>query len=246
MLLVTAAFSPPAGTGRTSAWVGGSLVGAVVLVLGFGSGVGTVVTRGHTAYQASGPVAQPGPGGVGVAVQPLAGDGRSAEVHGHPSGNEMAMPAVLPTAPTTRPTAASVSGPSPTAAAAAAVAAPTCAARQPMLTAMMAPLVDHLDKAHFETGPGQQVADLLSLDQYVKTHTALLESVLSPLLDVVMAVPQGLAPLVGHLDRAHLEASPGQQAADVLAVDQYVRTHTALVGDVAAPALAAIQGGPSC
>jgi hypothetical protein len=110
---------------------------------------------------------------------------------------------------------------------------------------MLAPLVTHLDKAHLETSPGQQVSDLLSVDQYVKTHTVLLESILSPLLDVVMALPDGLMPLVTHLDKAHLETSPGQQAADLLSVDQYVKTHTVLAEAMLAPALGAAMG-PGC
>jgi hypothetical protein len=52
-------------------------------------------------------------------------------------------------------------------------------------------------------------------------------------------------PLVTHLDKAHLETSPGQQAADLLSVDQYVKTHTVLAEAIVAPALGAAMG-PGC
>ncbi|MDT7798952.1 MAG: hypothetical protein QOI78_2385, partial [Actinomycetota bacterium] len=50
-------------------------------------------------------------------------------------------------------------------------------------TDTLAPIVAHIKSAHLETSLGQQVTDLLNLDQYIKTHTVWLESVLTPLLD---------------------------------------------------------------
>ena len=38
----------------------------------------------------------------------------------------------------------------------------------------------HLKAAHLETGPGQQAADALNLDQYVETHTVMVEDMLAP------------------------------------------------------------------
>jgi len=35
--------------------------------------------------------------------------------------------------------------------------------------------------AHLEASPGQQVADIADLDQYVKTHTVMVENMLAPL-----------------------------------------------------------------
>jgi len=42
------------------------------------------------------------------------------------------------------------------------------------------PFVMHFDHAHLEESPGQQVSDLSNTDQYVKTHTVLVESMMAP------------------------------------------------------------------
>ncbi|MGH3915083.1 MAG: hypothetical protein ACRDTC_17000 [Pseudonocardiaceae bacterium] len=41
----------------------------------------------------------------------------------------------------------------------------------------------HIQFAHLQTSPGQQVTDLLSLDQYVKTHTVLVGDMVKPHTD---------------------------------------------------------------
>jgi hypothetical protein len=46
----------------------------------------------------------------------------------------------------------------------------------------LAPIWAHIQSAHLETSLGQQVTDLLNFDQYLKTHTVWLESVLTPLV----------------------------------------------------------------
>ncbi|MGH3941298.1 MAG: cupredoxin domain-containing protein [Pseudonocardiaceae bacterium] len=98
-------------------------------------------------------------------------------------------------------------------------------------------LMRHIEAAHLQTSPGQQVKDLASVDQYVKTHTILLNDMFKPAFDG--AVSDGLAKSLNalrtHLEVAHLQTSPGQQAADLLALDQYVKTHTVLAQDTVAP-----------
>jgi hypothetical protein len=42
--------------------------------------------------------------------------------------------------------------------------------------------MQHLYAAHLETSVGQQVTDALALDQYVKTHTVLVENMIKPLI----------------------------------------------------------------
>lgn len=95
----------------------------------------------------------------------------------------------------------------------------------------------HIQFAHLQTAPGQQAADLLSLDQYIKTHTVLAQNMAQPIFDGVVtdASAKSLDLLMAHIQNAHLQESPGQQAADILSLDQYVKTHTVLIGDMVAP-----------
>ena len=53
-------------------------------------------------------------------------------------------------------------------------------------------------------------------------------------------------PFVVHFDKAHLETSPGQQAAQATDVDQYTKTHTVLFEDMLAPATNTLTGSGSC
>jgi amicyanin len=101
----------------------------------------------------------------------------------------------------------------------------------------LAPFIAHLKAAHLEESPGQQVNDALNLDQYIKTHTVLIENMLTPVLngDADQSVKDVLAPLLAHLKAAHLDESLGQQVSDLLNVDQYVKTHTVLVESMLEP-----------
>jgi len=92
--------------------------------------------------------------------------------------------------------------------------------------------MQHFYAAHLETSPGQQVADALDVDQYTKTHTVLVENMLKPLLG---GATSALDAFLQHVYAAHLEASPGQQVADALDVDQYVKTHTVMVENMIKP-----------
>ena len=94
------------------------------------------------------------------------------------------------------------------------------------------PLIDHVNSAHLERSPLQQVDDLLHVDSYVLAHTVLAESLLAPVMPTVDAV---LDPLVQHVETAHLERSPLQQARDLVDVDDYVLAHTVLVESLLKP-----------
>jgi len=100
------------------------------------------------------------------------------------------------------------------------------------LSAAVDAFMQHFYAAHLETSPGQQVADALSLDQYTLTHTVLVENMVKPLMGGSTAA---LDVFMAHVHAAHLETSPGQQAADALAVDQYALTHTVMIADMLAP-----------
>jgi amicyanin len=105
--------------------------------------------------------------------------------------------------------------------------------------AVLQPIIDHVKSAHLETSPGQQVQDILNLDQYVKTHTVWLETVLAPAFDgsADKVVTDTLAPIIAHIKSAHLETSLGQQVTDLLNLDQYIKTHTVWLETVLTPLL---------
>jgi plastocyanin len=97
-------------------------------------------------------------------------------------------------------------------------------------------LIQHIDTAHLGESPGQQVQDLTNLNQYVLSHTTLVANILTPLLGgTVNAATSTLGMLIQHIDTAHLGESPGQQVSDLLNLDQYVLSHTTLVGNLLAP-----------
>jgi hypothetical protein len=111
-----------------------------------------------------------------------------------------------------------------------------------LVESALTPFLVHLDKAHLEESPGQQADQALDVDQYVATHTVLVEQMLQPVVSSVLAALEGLPPFWTHVEKAHLEESPGQQADQALDVDQYVKTHTVLVEDMLTPTFAAVDG----
>jgi plastocyanin len=111
------------------------------------------------------------------------------------------------------------------------------------LSQVLLPLLQHIDAAHLGESPGQQVQDILNLNQYVLTHTTLVENMLVPLWNSANTILTGLlVPLLQHLDAAHLGESPGQQVSDLLNLDQYVLTHTTLVENMIAPTEGVLTG----
>ena len=104
---------------------------------------------------------------------------------------------------------------------------------------VLEPIIAHIKAAHLETSPGQQVQDILNLDQYIKTHTVWLESVLAPVTDGAAnkVLADTLAPIIAHIKSAHLETSLGQQVSDLLNLDQYIKTHTVWLESVLTPLL---------
>ena len=147
------------------------------------------------------------------------------------------MKGAVTVAPAAAPTTTAMPGhgteePTTTAPPAAEPTTPTTAApAAPVGDGVLGPFWIHFQAAHLETSPGQQAADALSLDQYVLTHTVMVENMLAPLFG--SGGPVGA--FWAHFQAAHLETSPGQQAADALSLDQYVKTHTVLIENMLAP-----------
>ncbi|GAB3160019.1 cupredoxin family copper-binding protein [Amycolatopsis stemonae] len=136
--------------------------------------------------------------------------------------------------PTSAPTSAPTSGPTHSMPMPSTPAGGSCVPK-----AVLQPIIDHIKSAHLETSPGQQVQDILNLDQYIKTHTVWLETVLAPALDgsADKVVTDTLAPIIAHVKSAHLETSLGQQVTDLLDLDQYIKTHTVWLETVLTPLL---------
>ena len=228
----------------------GALVIGVVMVLGFGSGIG--LTSGASTSSAGTPSAAPTGRNLGTVVQPLPAAG-SAEAgglsssassssasggsDGSPSGNSAsAVPMSMGGASASPAPAAATGGGAGTAT----TIGPKIDGCVPALSAMLQPLVTHVEKGHLEEPLPQQVGDILDLGQYVSTHLALLAQVVTPLFTTVFTALTGLPPLVNHVEKGHLEEPLPQQVGDILNVGQYVTTHTVVVGQVVAPALGAL------
>ena len=112
-----------------------------------------------------------------------------------------------------------------------------------LATATLMPFSEHLNHAHFGRSPQQQASDIQDADTYVKVHTVLVESMTQPGRDDLFAISDGsLTPFVEHMDHAHFERSPQQQAQDIADTDQYVKFHTVLVEHMLQPTLIAVSG----
>lgn len=111
------------------------------------------------------------------------------------------------------------------------------------LSQVLLPLLQHIDTTHLGESPGQQAQDLLNLNQYVLTHTTLVENLLIPAWNSVNRITTGLlVPLLQHVDATHLGESPGQQVNDLLNLDQYVLTHTTLIENMITPTEGVLTG----
>lgn len=230
------------------------VAGAVVLVVGWASGLGTLVT-GATAAPAHDMPAPPdaaasvpstasaiaGPASTGTAVGSWSGEAvttPSAPASGapaHPGGPTGSGSAGgTPTAPSSPSAPAGPTSPS--------VPVGTSAACTSLVDAVLQPFSAHLDSGHLQESPAQQIADLLDVSRYIATHTALVEAMVQPLYAVLPAVARSVDAFVQHVYHGHLEESPSQQVGDILDPDQYVKTHTVLVESMAAPLQQTVSG----
>ncbi|MFF1568690.1 plastocyanin/azurin family copper-binding protein [Streptomyces sp. NPDC058293] len=101
---------------------------------------------------------------------------------------------------------------------------------------VLLPILQHINSAHLEESPGQQVQDALKLDSYLKMHTVWLEAVLTPAVNGGGNIADNtLSVILQHVNSAHLEEPLSQQVADILNPDQYVKTHTVWAEHLLAP-----------
>ncbi|WP_405727782.1 cupredoxin family copper-binding protein [Streptomyces sp. NBC_01537] len=98
------------------------------------------------------------------------------------------------------------------------------------------PILQHINSAHLGESPSQQVQDALALDSYIKLHTVWIESIITPTVNGTGAtLDQTLTVILQHINSAHLEESLGQQVADILNPDAYIKTHTVWAEHLLAP-----------
>ena len=102
----------------------------------------------------------------------------------------------------------------------------TCAVSSALQT-----FLTHVNSAHLDESPGQQVNDILNVDSYIGNHLALVERMLAPLTSGGLsdALSSLLSTFLTHVNSAHLDESPGQQVNDILNVNSYIGNHLALV-----------------
>jgi plastocyanin len=94
--------------------------------------------------------------------------------------------------------------------------------------------LQHVYAGHLGESVGQQVGDISNVNQYVLTHTVLVANMLKPL---VAGGEDALNTFLQHVYAGHLGESVGQQAQDILNLNQYVNTHTVLVENMLKPLL---------
>lgn len=225
---------------RRATLVAGGLIAAVVLILGFGSGFWSELSeRTASGSPASsgrnlGTVVQ-GDGDVAVGVTPGTSAPAANPATTAPAASTASHVAAAPTATTAAPshTTATTTAPVTTPTTSAPTVAPPVTVA--CSTGTVEPFWTHFEAAHLETSPGQQVSDALSLDQYVLTHTVLVENMLTPILEGLVGTADQEGAFWTHFKAAHLETSPGQQVAEALSLDQYVLTHTVLVEQMLDP-----------
>lgn len=126
-----------------------------------------------------------GPSSGGSTPPPPPGTSSSAAPSTPPSTQPSSHPSSHPTPPSSPP----VTPPSSSSAAPSGTA-PSSSMSMPVPTsgsggqcgvnAALAMLIQHIDTAHLGESPGQQVQDLLNLDQYVLSHTTLVANLLTP------------------------------------------------------------------
>lgn len=151
----------------------GIVIATTVLVVGYASGLGHLV----------GPLTPSVPFAVGAPGGP-----RDGQNGGHTAGSATTRVAVgagtaepVGEAAGTAPGNGRPAGTPGTSASSAPVgdAAPT-GCSPALLSAIAQPFWTHLQQGHLDESPGQQVADILNTDRYVRTHTVLVEDMLTP------------------------------------------------------------------
>jgi amicyanin len=163
--------------------------------------------------------------------------GTSATGTPTPSTSTSASPSSAPSSSSSTPTSSasptgSMSMPAP----------PPSGSSSCAVTYALQTLLTHINTAHLDESPGQQVSDILDLDTYIGNHLALVQRMFEPLTGggLTSALSTLLSTFTTHVDTAHLDESPAQQVKDILDVNTYIGNHLALVERMTQPTTALI------
>jgi hypothetical protein len=213
----------------------GIVIAATVLVVGYASGFGHVVGPLAPTLPFTASVPGTPEGGLGSTPSSVGGTGSGSGPYDSSSSTTPGVPG--PTGGLAGSGSAPGSQPGSTP-----VVDPVPGCDPALLSAIAEPFWTHVQRGHLGESPGQQVADILDTDQYIKTHTVLLEDMLAPAYTASLRTTDAASIFWMHLRDGHLDESPGQQVGDILDTDQYVRTHTVLVEDMLSPSVMAVTG----
>ena len=112
-----------------------------------------------------------------------------------------------------------------------------------VVTATLMPFSEHMNHAHFQRSPQQQVSDIKDVNTYTNTHIALFRAMAQGVTTALGNVPtDSLTPFVEHMKYAHIQRQPQQQVADAQQTDDYVKLHTVLLEHMTQPGRTAVIG----
>ena len=92
------------------------------------------------------------------------------------------------------------------------------------------PFVAHLQAAHLNKGPGEQVEDISQFDFWLKTHEALFRQMLEYEIgkDSMLGTTPVFDKFFKHMDATHWNQSPMEQASAIADFDSWNKSHLAL------------------
>ena len=173
---------PRRGAGRDSEYskgfVHGAWLGGAGVLLGLGGMLSVAMAYGLGGAPRQAPRTSKAPA---IAQAPIAGAIPAARAPAAvpAAAQPAAVPVAMPAPDVVRPAVTAPKSASGQATVAAVPAAPTTATcPDSIVTAALTAFVAHLDVAHFQRSPLQQLGDILNTDQYVKTHTVLAQNML--------------------------------------------------------------------
>lgn len=209
---------------RREALVASSLAAAVFVVVGYATGLGITTPSSSAGTAISAPSAGSPP--INYVVPPGPDMTSLVPVAATAAVWQVAPKHTTNGAPT--PAGSGTTGPRPggvVSTGATATSRSSCKG----LSAAEQTLLQHVFAAHLGESPSQQLTDILNADQYAKSHTVLVSSLLQSLIGGVTGAEDTL---LHHLYAGHLGESPSQQLADILNADQYINNHTALTSSM--------------